>query len=311
MLDGVLFDGVVLRWRHCWLLAALGLACTESVQLGENYVRLPTAPDASGVAGASGLGGVGGIDGYPIEPLPDAGPGAAPVPSSVCAPVSCAGRERACGNCLDDDRDGVVDANDPECLGPCDDSEAELFTGVSVRTNASCRADCFFDLNAGSGDDGCSWSLQCDPLAPAGDVCSFDPNEPRCQMDGRRASACQASCLPLTPNGCDCFGCCELPAASGNFIWLGSESAQSAHCELASSADPSQCRPCTPVPECQNDCAPCELCVGKTSLPASCGAGGALTPQCSEGVTPCDPSQPGACGSLHYCITGCCVLLPR
>lgn len=290
----VILDGVMLRSRHCWLLAALALDCTESVRLGENFVRSSGAPDASGVAGASGLGG---IDGYPIDPLPDAGLTVAPVASGVCEPVSCAGSERACGNCQDDDGDGVVDANDPECLGPCDDSEAELFTGVSVRANASCRADCFFDLNAGSGDDRCSWSLQCDPLAPAGDSCSFDPNEARCQMDARRTSACQASCLPLTPNGCDCFGCCELPASSGNFIWLGSESAQSA--------------PCTPVPECQNDCAPCELCVGKTSLPASCGAGGSLTPQCNEGVTPCDPSEAGACGSLHYCITGCCVPLPR
>lgn len=24
-----------------------------------------------------------------------------------------------------------------------------------------------------------------------------------------------ATCLPLTPTGCDCLGCCELPAASG------------------------------------------------------------------------------------------------
>lgn len=300
-LFGVRLAAVLRRLRHCGLLLslclpALGLDCTESVRLGESFVRLPETPDASGGAGASGLGG---IDGYPIDPPPDAGavPVPAPVPSGRCERVPCAGRERACGNCQDDDGDGVVDANDPECLGPCDDSEAELFTGVSVRVNASCRVDCFFDLNAGSGDDGCSWSLQCDPLAPAGDSCSFDPNEPRCQMDARRASACEASCRPLTPNGCDCFGCCELPAASGNFIWLGSESAEAA--------------PCTPVPECQNDCAPCELCVGKTLLPASCGTAGSLTPQCNEGVTPCDPSEPGACGSLHYCITGCCVPLPR
>jgi len=306
----------MLRARHCSILAVLclvavpGLDCTESVRLGENVARLPGAPDAAGAGGSSGLGG---IDGYPLEPPPDAGLVPAPVPSNACQQVTCAGRVRACGNCDDDDADGTVDAADPECLGPCDDSELELFTGVSMRANGSCRVDCFFDLNSGGGDDSCSWSLQCDPLEPASDWCAFDASEPRCVMDARRASACQTSCLPLTPNGCDCFGCCELPAGSGNHIWLGSETAQAARCELQSSADPTQCRPCTPVAQCQNDCAPCELCVGKTAadLPASCGSDGALTPQCNEGITPCDPREPGACGQYHYCITGCCVPLPR
>ena len=288
-------------------LAVLSLQCTESVQLGENFVGSdPSVPDSAGSSGLSG------IDGYPINAPPDAGnvvPAA--VPSGVCEQVSCAGRVRACGNCDDDDGDGVSDASDPDCLGPCDDSEAELFTGESMRVNGSCRSDCFFDLNSGGGDDGCSWSLECDPREPASDWCSYNPDQPRCQMDARRTSACRQSCLPLTPNGCDCFGCCELPANSGNHVWLGSESAQAAHCELQSSADPSQCHPCTPVPDCQNDCAACELCVGKTTLPASCGGSGALVPVCDPGVTPCDPNEQGACGTTHYCITGCCVPLPR
>lgn len=289
------------------LLAAASVRCTESVQLGENFASVP---DAS-LPGVAGQGGLGGIDVYPIDPPPDAGLSPAPLPSGTCETARCAGQLRACGNCVDDDGDGLLDAADPECLGPCDDSEAELFTGESIRVNPSCRSDCFFDLNAGTGDDGCDWSLECDPLAPASEWCPHDPNEPRCQIDARRSSACREGCLPLTPNGCDCFGCCELPASSGNFIWLGSETAQGGHCELASSADPNACRPCTPVPECQNDCAPCELCVGKTAgeLPASCG--GAGVPQCNPGVTPCDPAEPGACGRLHYCITGCCVPLPR
>ncbi len=283
-------------------LAALGWQCTESVQLGENFASVPGGAGSPGGAAGSGF-----VDGYPLDP-PDGGL-PVPVPSGVCEPVRCAGMERACGNCRDDDGDGLSDAADPECLGPCDDSEAELFTGESMRANPSCRSDCFFDLNVGAGDDGCGWSLRCDPLSPAGEGCAYDATEQRCQADARRTSACRQSCLPLTPNGCDCFGCCELPANSGNFVWLGSEGPQGSHCELGSSADPNVCRPCTPVPDCQNDCAPCELCLGKSALPASCG--GAQLPECNPGVTPCDASDPGACGRLHYCITGCCVPLPR
>ena len=31
--------------------------------------------------------------------------------------------------------------------------------------------------------------------------------------------ACLDFCAPLVPNGCDCFGCCEV---QGEFIYLGS-----------------------------------------------------------------------------------------
>jgi hypothetical protein len=297
------------------VLAALGCcwACSEDVRLGQNLGAGGALPVVQ--AGASGSTSMP-VGPFPIDPAPpvalaDAAP---PVPAGPCEPVRCGGSPKQCGNCIDDDGDGVADANDPECLGPCDDSEAELSTGNSVRVNGSCRADCYFDLNSGSGNDGCSWSFRCDPLstAPAFSptglaMCAYDPSLATCQMDEARSLACRAGCLPLTPNGCDCFGCCELPAGSGSFIWLGSETQQT-HCEFASSADPTQCRSCTPVPECQNDCQECELCVGKRSLPASCGSS---APTCADGVEACDPSQSGACGPLHYCITGCCVPLPR
>ncbi|HEU4578031.1 MAG TPA: hypothetical protein VFS67_07240 [Polyangiaceae bacterium] len=301
------------HWRAAMLLGPLCCACREDVLVGENFggsagIVVP----AAGSGGAAGAGG----DGFPLEPLGgDAGPTGNVPPPGPCVPVSCGGTARQCGNCIDDDQDGRIDAQDPDCLGPCDDSEAELFSGISVRVNGSCRSDCYFDLNSGSGDDGCNWSFRCDPLAtaplysPTGlAMCEYDPSLAVCQMDTARARACEGGCLPLTPNGCDCFGCCELPAQSGNFIWLGSENQQH-HCELESSADPTQCRPCTPVPSCQNDCKECELCVGKPTLPASCGS--AARPACADGVQSCDPSDPGACGALHYCITGCCVALPR
>jgi hypothetical protein len=244
---------------------------------------------------------------------------AAPSQPAACQPASCGNAILACGNCIDDDGDGRVDAADPECLGPCDDSEAELFSGSPPRVNGSCRTDCYFDRNTGPGDDGCRWSYTCDPLAVAPDYpptglerCSHDPGQAVCELSPAERSACQTGCLPLTPNGCDCFGCCEVPSRSGRFIWLGSESLDLQHCELASSADPALCRPCTPVPDCLNDCAECELCVGDTHLPDTCAlGGGARGPVCAEGRRACDPQNGAGCGRLEYCITGCCVPLPR
>lgn len=295
-----------------FVVPSLCPCCTEEVQVGRSFAMGGMSSSAVPAAG----GGVG------SEPVPGerdaAAEAASPLVPPACQPATCGNALLACGNCLDDDGDGRVDAADAECLGPCDDSEDELFTGAAPRVNGSCRTDCYFDRNSGSGNDGCSWSYRCDPLAVAPDYpptgldrCAHDPGSDSCQFSTGEGAACRAGCLPLTPNGCDCFGCCELPAASGRFIWLGSESLDLDHCELETSADPSLCRPCTPVAECQNDCGECELCVGKTSLPASCGIGGApARPLCPEGRQPCDPESALGCTRLEYCITGCCVPLP-
>lgn len=289
--------------------------CTEEVRLGrvngggDSGVASPPDASTAGAAGASPLfplgGGAGEGGGAPAPPI-DAGP---------CVPVTCGGNTPlACGNCQDDDRDGRIDASDPECIGPCDDSENELYTGVETAVTGSCRADCYFDRNTGSGDDGCSWSYRCDPgsVAPeffptGSSMCEYEPSLSACNASSAQLAACRAGCLPLTPNGCDCFGCCELPAGSNQFIWLGSPGIGDAHCELASSADRSACRPCTPEPSCQNPCEECELCIGKTELPASCAGAG---PACPDGVRSCDPSSGAGCSALEYCITGCCVPLP-
>jgi hypothetical protein len=295
------------------LLAALG--CTEEVRLGD----VLAAAGESSRAGASGAAGTSGATaGQPSEfPFGGAGPNldagdTPPFDAGPCVPVACGASYRRCGNCQDDDGDGAIDARDPDCLGPCDDSEAELGTGTASRVTGSCRTDCYFDRNSGSGNDGCSWSYDCDPRSVAPDffptgssMCEFDPSDRSC--DPGALSACEGSCLPLTPNGCDCFGCCELPAGSNSFIWLGAASDQK-QCELATLADPSACKPCTPVPSCQNTCEECELCVGKSSLPASCSPGAG--PACPAGTNSCDPNASGGCGAFEYCITGCCIPLP-
>jgi len=293
-----------------WLLPG----CTEEVRLGRVLGGADSGvapPDTNAGSGGQGielpLGGGAGQGGASVIPAIDAGP---------CVPVTCGGSTPfACGNCQDDDGDGWLDASDPECLGPCDDSELELFTGVESSVTGSCRSDCYFDRNAGSGDDGCSWSYRCDPgsVAPAypptgNAMCGYDSTLAACAPGSSALDACRAGCLPLTPNGCDCFGCCELPAGSNNFIWLGSPQIGALHCELASSADPDACRPCTPEPGCQNPCEECELCIGKPDLPAGCASAGG--PACGEGVRSCDPRTGTGCGDIQYCITGCCVPLP-
>ena len=302
---------------HIGVASALG--CTEEVRLGRVLGRAGSGEQPSDASAGRGgqspafpLGGGAGEAGSPASPDGDAAaPGAAP-----CVPVSCGqSTPFACGNCEDDDGDGWVDASDPECLGPCDDSELELYSGVESPVTGSCRSDCYFDRNSGSGDDGCSWSYRCDPgsVAPAypptGSVmCSYEPSLPACQPGSAELDACRGGCLALTPNGCDCFGCCELPAGSDRFVWLGSPQIGEARCEIATSSDSDACRPCTPVFECQNPCEECELCIGKTELPATCS--GAPGPACPDGVRSCDPRTGAGCSVLEYCITGCCVPLP-
>ncbi len=84
---------------------------------------------------------------------------------------------------------------------------------------------------------------------------------------------CHSFCSPLTPNGCDCFGCCELPAGSGEYVFLGTLGSDgSPTCTLAAAeaGDHTACHPCTPVADCLNTCDHCELCLGRTTLPPDC-----------------------------------------
>jgi hypothetical protein len=294
----------------CALSLALGvlLRCTEEVQVGENFVSVNTrAPvDASLPPNAESS-----LPTLVIGSTSDGG--ATHATSGECLQVAC-GSVQACGNCSDDDRDGLVDAADPDCLGPCDDNEAELFTGIVVRVGDECTMDCYFDGNNGAGDDRCTRDFTCDEKSiapsfpPTGrEACAYDPR-PDC------ASAQSERCLQncLTPNGCDCFGCCELPAGTRNFVWLGAENIDSGRCRLDLGQDPRACPPCTPDPSCLNECEDCELCVGRTTVAESCRSNtGGLDQVCPPGQAPCDPANGIGCGGLEFCITGCCIPLPE
>ncbi len=292
------------------LVSAAGLHCTEEIQIGRNFSG---GGAGSGAGAASGSSGVGGADLFPVL---DAAVGdrdaTVAADSGPCLPTPCR-TERACGDCDDNDMDSRIDAADPECLGPCDESESVLASGTPVQITGTCATDCFFDRNAGTGND-CSWSFRCDPEAvapnfpPTGsDRCAYDSNLATCQPGPAEIEQCRSACLPLTPNGCDCFGCCELPAHSGRFTWIGADSVADGRCDLNDAQDP-DCPICTQAETCKNDCDECELCVLKNELPAACG--GSVVSNCATGRA-CDPRSGVGCNPIEYCITGCCVPLPR
>ncbi|MCC6521313.1 MAG: hypothetical protein IT373_01505, partial [Polyangiaceae bacterium] len=194
-----------------------------------------------------------------------------------------------------------------------------------------CQLDCYYDSNSGSGNDSCYWDHRCDPLEPSlvNDGCTCNPDGnggciPPSSADcpDPQSTTCHDICGPLTPNGCDCFGCCELPAESGKYVFIGSMDATDTFgtCTLEVMDDPLLCHPCTPVGDCLNECGHCELCLGKTELPPDCfgqggsggggsGAGGSPNQQCPDGVQPCGLPGQAPCTAGYYCITGCCQFL--
>jgi len=205
----------------------------------------------------------------------------------LCLPVACLSQPpQQCGNCSDDDGDGQVDYRDPECLGPCDNTETPgLDNGVGGTSGNSCGVDCYFDYGNGPGWDNCMWNHKCDPLSPEAlsePSCAYDLSfvnahgDRECPAD--QDPVCYDTCKPITPNGCDCFGCCTFPQleglgpAGGNgFVWIGNlDSDNNSTCTLADLTNPALCPPCTPTGNCYNECGHCEICVGKPTLPEDC-----------------------------------------
>jgi hypothetical protein len=256
---------------------------------------------ASGSAGASigvgGGGGSAGSGGATGGSGAGATSGAGGSISAACVPFACPAPGNPiyqCGDCIDNDGDGLVDMDDPDCQGPCGNSEA-AFTPPPGSINPPCKQTCFFDKSSGAGMSGCVWSHKCDPHEIAPDFspeagCNYDPkakvpgaNGQSCaQLNTTQAQMCLDTCGPLTPNGCDCFGCCYFDKAVSatnptGTVWLGSQDTAGVQtCAADAVADPTKCHPCLTVAGCYKPCAKCELCLGKTTLPPECtgGAGG-------------------------------------
>jgi hypothetical protein len=310
------------------------------------------AGSGASAGGAGANGGAGGANGGAGGSTTTTAAGGGPP-----VPVQCQAHIYQCGDAIDNDGDGLIDWQDPDCLGPCDNTEGSFYGGIPGQAGPACTVDCYFDQDSGSGNDDCHWNHQCDPNEKNGHPesaakCPYDPkaNTPgtpgTCdQLYMTQSKTCHDFCGPLTPNGCDCFGCCELPAGSNKFVWLGSENAAGeGTCSLKVLDDPTKCQPCEVVQGCYNPCGHCELCIGKDMLPPDCnpgsggagGAGGAGgqggaggvgggvggaggvgggagggSSQCDPGIQPCGLPGQSPCDVNHYCITGCCQPVPQ
>jgi hypothetical protein len=203
--------------------------------------------------------------------------------------IPCGNKIYECGDTLDNDMDGKIDLADPECISPCDDNEGSFKTDLPGQNN-DCKGDCYFDSNSGSGDDKCEWNLQCDEQNPGAQIgCPYDPNKPGLNCDLQVPQQCLDFCVPLVPNGCDCFGCCLI---DDQYIYL-----DGANCSLDNL---DECESCTFHPNCNNTCDGCELCFGEEVLPPECEE-----PECPDDLTPCFDES--ACEQGEFCQTGCCV----
>ena len=325
--------------RPARLLLVLPFAFLVAAACGDDA---ETANSVTSGAGAGGVGGggsgganAGGSGGANAGGQGGTGAGIPPPPTTTS---ECQTHIYECGDLVDNDGDGLLDYQDPDCLGPCDNTEAGYFGGIPGQEGPPCNTDCYFDQDSGSGNDDCYWNHACDPNSVDpnyypetynGAACAYDPNANTPGTSGScddlyaaQSDTCYSYCGPLTPNGCDCFGCCELPAGSGSYVWLGSDDdgdqSNGGTCDIASVADPSKCAPCLPVAACLNGCDTCELCIGKTELPPECfeggtggggGAGGGGQ-QCNDGVQPCGLEGQDPCADGFYCITGCCIEQP-
>lgn len=238
---------------------------------GTSDADSPSPPSANGAPDADML---------PRPPLSDA----SSAPVAMCGAVAC-----ACNDGLDNDRDGQPDGQDLECTGPFDNDEATFGTGMEG-SNGRCR-DCFFDGNNSVVDDGCSYHRDC--------LTSVGPGDGRCGCDV--GAECVASCQNRTPNGCDCFGCCEVTGdAAERFTVQLTDT-----CSAGALSDPAQCPPCVRDDTCFNPCGPCEACPGRplSELDPACAEGG-LPYRCDNGRV-CGPGRP--CQNDFYCLQGCCI----
>jgi len=286
-------------------LAVLNCESTVVVQSTDAVVAAPSvSASCSSVAVGSGGGGLGGEGG-----------------ACACAIRECQGHLYDCGDCVDNDLDGLVDSADPECTGACDSTE-DTFYSLPI-DSLPCSVDCYFDQDNGAGNDDCHWNHRCDPheVPPhyypntmEGAYCAYDPsanlpdtNKSCDELYAMQSLECHDYYMPLVPNGCDCFGCCELPAGSDNWVYLGSFGTQEiVYCTLEWTNYPSICQPCMPVPSCLNDCETCELCIGKSTLPPECAE-----PSCPSDRQRCAEGCEPRCPEGQYCVTGCCAPVPR
>lgn len=225
------------------------------------------ATEASGPPVDSGSVDVTIADTAVIEPVDAAPP---PPPPPPCIPGG-----TQCTNCVDDDGDGLIDALDPECIGPRDNDERTF--GLGIPADDACLMGCAFDGIVGK-DDPCVLDARC----------VYGSSDPRCAYDYAIATdptrcptpsdACVAHCKPMVPDDCDCFGCCIVRKGSSPYLIKLVDT-----CTFDALDDPTKCPSCRITWRCAN----------------------VKTSPCPYELPVCDPTNP--CPAGYYCLTGCCI----
>lgn len=260
----------------CWLatLASVGAGCSCGADA-------PAAGDRDGSTSGT-------LDGSTFTPTEGGIIGAPGEPNELC-PEGC-----ECSDGIDNDGDGQIDGFDAECTGPYDNDEGSYATGIPGDNVDEAWQDCFFDGNSGAGDDGCRYRHGC----LTGEL---PPEHRDCQVSAR----CIEFCAPRTPNGCDCFGCCDVTSSDGSIVSIQLVEG----CSLENVDDETACPRCTRSTACDNECGTCELCPGRTAedLPAECYPpdtdGGMPMYTCDEGTVCASTAD---CPLDYYCQLGCC-----
>jgi hypothetical protein len=276
---------------------ALATACGVRPLSGTPAAGAGGAANGRGGGGAGASGGAAGGTGGPT------GSAGACATGGIIAPPS------QCSDGIDNDGDGKIDYDDPECLGALDNDESSFADGIPGDNLDPCKLDCAFDGNSGMGDDNCIWQLKCDPISTA-TYCPYDqtyatahPTE--CSLTASQTQICLDRCAKLTANGCDCFGCCVVPGAPTPIRLAVT-------CTAADFGDPTKCPPCTQVTQCMTPCGHCDYCIGKETLPSDCvpdaGVDSGTPNNCLPGYPACGPGgiDPTMCPTGTGCVTGCC-----
>jgi hypothetical protein len=232
------------------------------------------------------------------------GPGGGGVPPGCNGPDL---TKPQCSNCIDDDGDGFIDSFDIQCTGPLDRDEATFATGIPGDNMDAVNQDCFFDGDSGAGNDGCNRHVCCilNLTAEECDAGGYDNNYDPVADCPPLDPECLDVCSPLTPPGCDCFGCCTICDDQG-CVDVYTNPLIAPDCDETLIHDPTACPACVKVADCGVPCTDdptdCILCPGQdpADLPDTCNM-----QECPGGATACTDNTD--CAATEFCSTGCCV----
>ena len=127
---------------------------------------------------------------------------------------ACRSSPSQCTDGRDNDGDGKADADDPGVLGRLRRRRGQLRhrhprrqprrrAAPATRTASSTATPARATTAAAS-------TCAAIPPAPGAAICPYTPDRPGL-MCAEAVQACVNRCRQVTPNGCDCFGCCAIP----------------------------------------------------------------------------------------------------